>query len=150
MTNRDFRDLLAAFSAHSVRFLIVGGYAVTFHARPRFTKDLDLWIDPTSENSNRVVAALADFGAPLSTHGVAAKDFENIGTVYQLGMPPNRIDILTAIRGLEFPPCWSRRVAASFADVSVSYLSREDLITNKRAVRRPQDLVDAEELERLP
>lgn len=149
MTNRDFRDLLAAFSAHDVRFLIVGGYAVTFHSRPRFTKDLDLWVDPTPENSQRVAAALSAFGAPLQAHGVVAQDFTVRGTVYQLGMQPNRVDVLTAIEGLEFGPCHARRVDARFGDVPVAYLSRDDLITNKRAVGRPQDLLDADELERL-
>lgn len=148
MTNRDFRDLLAAFAAHEVRFLIVGGYAVTYHVRPRFTKDLDLWIDPTAENAQRVMAALADFGAPLAAHGVTARDFQTVGTVYQIGLPPNRVDFLTAVEALDFAACWGRRVTARFADVQVAYLSREDLITNKRAVGRPQDLIDAAELER--
>lgn len=148
MTNRDFRDLLAALSGRSVRFLIVGGYAVTFHARPRFTKDLDIWVDPTPENAGRVVAALTEFGAPLAAHGVTVQDLGTPGTVYQLGIPPNRIDILTAIEGLQFAPCWDRRVDARFADVAVAYLGRADLIANKRAVGRPQDLLDAELLER--
>jgi hypothetical protein len=149
MTNRDFRDLLAALSAHDVRFLIVGGYAVTFHARPRFTKDLDVWIDPTAANGTKAVAALAAFGAPLQAHGVTAQDFAAAGTIYQLGVPPNRIDLLTAVDGLQFAACWERRCKARFADVDVAYLAREDLITNKRTVGRPQDLEDARDLERL-
>jgi hypothetical protein len=148
MTNRDFRDLLAALSARSVRFLIVGGYAVTYHARPRFTKDLDVWVDPADDNATRVMAALTEFGAPLATHGVREQDFTIPGTIYQIGVPPNRIDILTAIEGLQFGPCWNRRVQARFADVDVAYLSREDLIVNKKATGRPQDLDDARELER--
>src|SRR5262245_26653904 len=148
MTNRDFRDLLAAFSAHSVRFLIVGGYAVTFHARPRFTKDLDVWVDPSSDNATRVKSALLAFGAPLQAHGVTERDFTVPGTIYQIGVPPNRVDILTAVEGLAFAPCWERRVAARFGDVDVSYLSRADLIANKKAVGRPQDLEDVRELER--
>ncbi|MCA8974720.1 MAG: hypothetical protein KDC98_08355 [Planctomycetes bacterium] len=149
MTNRDFRDLLAAFFAHEVRFLIVGGYAVSFHARPRFTKDLDVWVEPTATNAARVMAALTDFGAPLQAHGVTVHDFATSGAVYQLGMPPNRVDILTAVEGLEFAPCHERRAAARFADVEVAYVSRQDLIVNKRAVARPQDRIDADELERL-
>jgi hypothetical protein len=149
MTNRDFRDLLAAFSAHDARFLIVGGYAVTFHARPRFTKDLDVWVDPTPVNAQRVFAALAGFGAPLQAHGATPVDFTVPGTIYQIGLPPNRIDVLTAIAGLEFAPCWGRRVEAVFGDVAVAYLSRADLILNNRCAGRPQDLEDARELERL-
>lgn len=150
MTNRDFRDLLAALSAHDVRFLIVGGYAVTFHARPRFTKDLDIWIEPTATNAARVFAALSAFGAPLAAHAVTATDFATAGTIYQMGLPPNRIDILTSVDGLQFSPCWDRRCKSTFADVAVAYLSREDLITNKRRVGRPQDLEDAKSLERAP
>ena len=149
MTNRDFRDLLAELSAHDVQFLIVGGYAVTFHARPRFTKDLDIWVDPSPDNSVRVFAALAAFGAPLQMHGVTAQDFATAGTIYQIGLPPNRVDILTLVDGLQFAPCWDRRSRARFADVEVAYLSREDLIVNKRTVARPQDLEDARDLERF-
>ena len=150
MVNRDFRDLLATFSAHEVRFLIVGGYAVTFHARPRFTKDLDVWVEPTTANATRVVTALADFGAPLASHGVTAQDFERSGVVYQMGMPPNRIDVITAVDGLTFGPCWDRRVVAKFGDVAVAYLAKSDLIVNKRTVARPQDLEDVRSLERAP
>lgn len=148
MVNRDFRDLLAGFSAHDVRFLVVGGYAVTFHARPRFTKDLDLWVDPDPDNAAKVVAALVAFGAPLAAHGVTAQDFASPGVVYQMGMPPNRVDILTAVEGLRFDECHARRAVARYADVPVAYLAREDLIANKRAVGRPQDLEDVRELER--
>ena len=148
MINRDFRDLLAALSAHDVRYLIVGGYAVTFHARPRFTKDLDVWVEPTAENAGRTWAALAAFGAPLAAHGVTATDFATPGVIYQIGVPPTRIDMLTAVQGLEFGSCWQRRVSSKFHDVDVAYLSRDDLIVNKRIVGRPQDLEDARELEK--
>ncbi len=146
--NRDFRDLLAAFAARDVRCLVVGGYAVTFHSRPRFTKDLDVWVEPAPANATRVVEALSNFGAPLAAHGVAAKDFERPGVVYQMGVPPNRIDVLTAVDGLEFAACWERRATSTYGDVPVAYLSREDLIVNKRKVGRPQDLEDVKALER--
>ena len=87
MTNRDFRDLLAALSAHSVRFLIVGGYAVTFHSRPRFTKALDVWAEPSADNAARTFHALDAFGAPLQMHGVTPQDFATVGTSYQIGLP---------------------------------------------------------------
>ncbi|MFO1029642.1 MAG: nucleotidyltransferase [Planctomycetota bacterium] len=148
MTNRDFKDLLAALCAHDVRFLIVGGYAVTFHARPRFTKDLDIWIDPTADNGEKVFSALASFGAPLQSHGVTPRDFAVPGTIYQMGLPPSRVDILTAVDGLQFQPCWERRVGAHYGGVAVAYLSRDDLITNKKKVARPQDLEDVRALER--
>jgi hypothetical protein len=98
--NRDFRDLLSAFSTHEVRFLIVGGYAVAFHARPRFTKDLDLWVEPEEENSARTWNALRAFGAPLS--GVTPADFVRPDIVYHVGVPPNRVDVLTEVPGVSF------------------------------------------------
>ncbi|HZN40820.1 MAG TPA: hypothetical protein VFD82_18590 [Planctomycetota bacterium] len=79
---------------------------MTFHARPRFTKELDVWVEPTAPNAARVVKALTDFGAPLASHGVTAQDFERSGVVHQMGMPPNRIDVITAVDGLVFGPCW--------------------------------------------
>ncbi|MBM4062244.1 MAG: hypothetical protein FJ265_14275 [Planctomycetes bacterium] len=150
MVNRDFRDLFAAFTVHDVRFLIVGAYAVTFHTRPRFTKDLDVWVEPTGANAENVVRALAAFGAPLAEHSVAAADLARAGVVYQMGVPPNRIDVLTAVDGLDFASCWTRRVVAKYGDVLVAYLARQDLIVNKRAVGRPQDLEDVRALEREP
>ncbi len=146
--NRDFSELLATFAAHDVRFLVVGGYAVTFHSQPRFTKDLDVWVDPTPDNAVRVYAALAAYGAPLTTHGVAVDDFARPGVVYQIGLPPNRIDILTAVDGLQFTDCWPRRAVSTYGPQPVAYLAKTDLIKNKRTVGRPQDLLDADNLER--
>ena len=146
MTNQDFFDLFSAFNAFDVRFLVVGGYAVTFHARPRFTKDLDVWMDPDPENAARAWKALAAYGAPVKD--LAPADLEKAGTIFQIGVPPNRIDLLTSLEGLEFGPAWARRVRAAYGNCPVSYLGRADLITNKRAVGRPQDLLDAELLEK--
>ena len=148
--NRDYRDLFAACNDHEVRFLVVGAYAVTFHARPRFTKDLDVWVDPSPENARRVVSALRAFGAPLDAQGVTDHDFQQAGIVYQIGLAPNRIDVLTSADGLEFSSCWQRRVAAQYGDVAVAYLCRADLIRNKRTVGRPQDLEDVRALEGEP
>ncbi len=145
--NRDFRDLFAACNDAEVRYLVVGAYAVTFHSRPRFTKDLDIWVDPTPSNAERVVRALTAFGAPLTENGVSATDFTHPGVVYQMGVPPNRIDVLTAVEALRFESCWQRRVSATYGDVPVAYLAKADLITNKRAVARPQDLLDVAALE---
>ena len=150
MLNRDFSDLLAAFAAHDVRYLVVGGYAVTFHTRPRFTKDLDVWVDPAAANAQRVVAALTTFGAPLDAHGVTANDFARSGVVYQIGVPPNRIDVLTSVEALDFGACWDRRVRSTYGQVPVAFLAKSDLIVNKRAVGRAQDLEDVKALEREP
>lgn len=146
MVNSDFRDLFCALNAAEARYLVVGAYAVTFHARPRFTKDLDVWIDPAPENAARVWKALASFGAPMA--GVEVNDFSTAGTVFQIGVAPNRIDVLTSIEGVVFVPAWERRARAEYGDQEIGILSRVDLIANKRAVGRPLDLDDVRELER--
>ncbi len=144
--NPDFRDLLSAFSAAEVRFLVVGAHAVSFHAVPRYTKDIDLWVEPTPENAKRAWEALARFGAPLQ--GVEVDDLSTPGTVIQLGVEPNRIDILTRVAGLEFPAAWERRVGSTYGGVPVAFPSLDDLLDSKRVCGRPQDLLDAEWLEK--
>ena len=129
-----------------MRYLLVGGYAVAFHARPRFTKDLDLWLEPTLANAERAWRALAAFGAPLQ--GLRPEDLTQPETVFQIGLAPNRIDLLTELRGVDFGAAWERRATTTYGDCSVTVLSRSDLIHNKRAVGRPQDLIDVAELER--
>lgn len=143
-TNPDFTDLLLAFNAAEVRYLVVGGYAVAFHARPRFTKDLDVWVDPSPENARRTWEALRRFGAPLS--GVTVQDLANPEMVYQIGIPPNRVDILMGVTGLAFPDAWEHRVAGTYGDCPLHVLGRHDLIRNKRATGRPQDLLDLQVL----
>jgi hypothetical protein len=143
--NRDFRDLFLALNVFEVRYLIVGAYAVTFHSRPRFTEDLDVWADNDPTNAQRAWRALASFGAPLSD--LKPSDLSNPELVYQVGVPPNRIDILTSLDGVNFSEAWSRRAVGKYGDCPVAYLSRQDLITNKRIVGRPQDLLDVEALE---
>ncbi len=142
----DFRDLLRAFSDHDVRFLVVGAYALAVHGRPRATGDLDVWVDPTPENAERAHAALSAFGAPLDDLTVA--DLTTPGLVFQIGVAPLRIDVMTRISGVDFAGAWSRRVQASFDDVAAPVLGRQDLLANKRATGRLQDLADIESLER--
>lgn len=145
MTNRDFRDLFFALNAAEVRYLVIGAYAVTFHSKPRFTKDLDVWIDPAPANAKRAWQALADFGAPVKD--LKPEELTDPDLVFQVGVPPNRIDILTSILGLNFADAWNGRARAKYADCAVSYLSKEDLIRNKRLTGRPQDLEDVRKLE---
>jgi hypothetical protein len=140
-TNKDFEDLFACFAAEGVKALIVGGYAVAFHAKPRTTKDIDVWVEPTADNASRVMAALARFG--FGDVGLAADDFARPGQIVQLGYPPNRIDLLTSIAGVEFGEAWARRVPSSYGKAAVCYIGLDDLIRNKEAVRRPTDLADA-------
>lgn len=143
--SQDFRDLLRAFVDHEVRFLVVGAYALAILGRPRATGDLDVWIESTAENAARAHAALDAFGAPL--HDLRRDDLETPGTVFQIGLPPLRIDILTRITGVEFVPAWERRTEADFEGVRVPVIGREDFLANKRALGRTKDLADAERLD---
>jgi len=117
--NRDFVDLLRAFGAADVRFLIVGAYALAHHGRPRATGDLDVWIDPSPENAPRVMAALQAFGAPLQ--GVTEADFAQPSVVFQIGVAPGRIDILTELSGITFGEAWPERESGAFGSLTVDY-----------------------------
>jgi hypothetical protein len=141
----DFRDLLSAFNAHGVEYLVVGAYALAAHGRVRATGDLDIWVQAAPDNAARVMKALTEFGAPLLD--LTAADLSQPGVVFQVGVAPVRVDILTAIDGVEFADAWPARVMTRFADQPVAVLSVEHLIRNKRAVGRPQDLADLEWLE---
>lgn len=144
--NPDFRDLFSAFNAAGVRYLLVGGYAVAFHAEPRFTKDLDLWIDASAANSELVHAALRAFGAPLGE--TTAADLAVPEQVLQIGVPPNRVDLVTSIDGVTFDAAWPNRVETEYGDQHIWVIGRADLIANKRASGRPQDGLDIAILER--
>jgi hypothetical protein len=144
--DRDFSEFIASCVAHNVRFLIVGGYAVAAHGHPRFTKDLDVWVWVDDQNAGRLIAALDDFG--FGSLGLTQADFLEEGVVVQLGYPPKRIDIVTAVDGVEFQDCWDRRTEIVVSGQLVPFLSMEDLIINKKASGRPQDLADAAALER--
>lgn len=141
---KDFRDLLRAFVDHEVRFLVVGAYALAVHGRPRATGDLDVWVEPSPMNADRVLAALREFGAPL--HDLTRDDLARPGVVFQIGLPPLRIDVLTQISGVEFREAWPRRSEADFEGVGVGVIGREDFLANKRASGRTQDLADVERL----
>jgi hypothetical protein len=142
--NEDFLDLLRAFSDADVRFVIVGAYALAHHGRPRATGDLDVWVEATPANARRVMAALQAFGAPLTE--IVEQDFVRPGAVFQIGVPPRRIDILTDLTGITFEEAWPQRERGSFGALQVDFLGRDALITNKRATGRPKDLGDIEGL----
>ena len=142
--NQDFLDLLRAFADHSVRFLIVGAYALGVHGRPRATGDLDVWVDASPENAVRVLRALKQFGAPLSQ--VSVEDFSRPGIVFQMGLPPYRVDILTELSGLTFADAWPSRTQAPFGPLTVDVIGRDAFIRNKRATGRAKDLGDIESL----
>ncbi|MDQ3349496.1 MAG: hypothetical protein M3545_16215 [Acidobacteriota bacterium] len=143
--NPDFVDLLRAFTAADVRYLVVGAYALALHGRPRATGDLDIWVDATPDNARRVLQALAEFGAP--TEDISQADLERPGITYQIGLPPVRIDILTELTDLTFAEAWPERMRRPFGSIDVDFIGRDAFVRNKRATGRPKDLVDIQGLE---
>jgi len=142
--NPDFRDLFAALNAARAEFLIVGGYALAVHGAPRFTKDLDVWVKADPDNAQKVWNALDEFGAPFGD--LTLQDLSAPGIVFQMGLPPNRIDIITVIDGVEFHEAWEHRVPSAYGDQPVMVIGIDDLIRNKEATGRPQDRLDAQTL----
>jgi hypothetical protein len=138
--NLDFVEMLSALSATGAEFLVVGAHALAAHGPPRYTGDIDLWIRPTPENANRVIRALESFGAPL--FDLTPDDLTRPDVVFQIGVVPRRIDILTSISGVDFDGAWERRQRLDVAGLSVGVIGREDFIANKRAAGRPKDLLD--------
>jgi hypothetical protein len=142
---QDYKDLLSVFNAHGVRYLIVGAYAVIFHAQPRFTKDIDLFIQADPANAKATYAALAAFGAALE--GIRPQDFAERGSFFRFGRDPHGFDILPEIPGVDFDAAWERRVEGDIdpeSGIKAFFISAPDLIASKLAAGRPQDLADAE------
>lgn len=145
----DFVDLVACFREEQCDFLVVGAHALAAHGAPRATGDLDLFVRPDATNAERVFRALVRFGAPVEAHGVRPEDFTQPGTVYQLGLPPNRIDILTAISGVDFDEGARETVTGHLGSEIVRCIGLDAMIRNKRASGRAKDLADAETLEEI-
>lgn len=144
MMPKDLKELLSAFNKHGVKYLVVGGYAFGVHAEPRATKDLDLLIRSDEVNSAAVYRALSQYGAPLD--GLSPRDFMD-GSTFQIGQPPARVDLLQRIDGLTFDEAWQHRIEGLIdEEVKVNVISRNDLIRNKLASGREQDLLDAKKL----
>ncbi len=144
--NEDFFDMLEALVGNRVRFVVVGALALAVHGIPRATGDIDIFVEPTPDNARRVMNALISFGAPVAAHGISSGDFVSQGFVYQIGLPPRRIDILTEISGVTFDEAWSDRVTADVNGLDVPFIGRDAMIRNKIASGRGKDLIDAEEL----
>ena len=145
MLNRDFREFVQSLNDHDVRYLVVGGYAVAFHGHPRYTKDLDVWIEVTEGNASNMMAALTQFG--FASINLTADDFLNPTQVIQLGYPPNRIDILMRLEGVDFEDCYASRMDLELEGTRVPFIDLVNLRKNKRAVGRYQDLADLENLD---
>jgi hypothetical protein len=146
--NRDFRDMMTALQAEEAVFLVVGAHAMAAHGVPRATGDLDLWIRPDPQNAQRVLRALASFGAPLEATGLTVEDLAKLGTVYQIGLPPRRIDLLTDIDGVEFDEAWRSKVVSQVSGLEVPFLGWDALLRNKQESGRPKDLADVKLLEK--
>ena len=142
--DQDFNEFVGLFLDNDVRFLIVGGYAVAAHGLPRLTGDLDAWIWIGEDNASRVVQALTEFG--FGTLGLTVDDFNRRDSIVQLGYPPHRIDILTDIDGVSFDSAWEQRFEVEIGGRRVPFIGRDDLIANKRASGRPQDVADVARL----
>ena len=144
---KDLREFVALLNAARVKYVIVGGYAVAFHGRPRFTGDIDIFIERSVDNGKKVVSVLNSFG--FAELKVTAEDLCRDDLVLQLGFPPNRIDVMTSIDGVSFEQSWATRAEATVAEVPMHFISRELLIQNKKRAGRPKDLADAEDLSSL-
>ena len=144
MLSKDFKEFLESLNAHDVRYLVVGGYAVALHGHPRYTKDIDVWIELSTENANNIIRALDEFG--FGSLGLKPEDFLQPDQIIQLGYPPNRIDILTTLKGLEFEECYATKVDVDIQGLDIYLIDIESLKKNKIATGRTQDLADAENL----
>lgn len=144
--NSDFKDLLQLFAKHEVRYLVVGGYAAMHYSQPRFTKDLDLWLEPTVPNASRVMAAFREFGMPLID--VTPDDFAQESFQYMIGRAPVLFDFLTSLPELRFVTYWENRVTDTEEGFPVHFLGLNELIQAKKQAGRPQDLADLDEIRR--
>lgn len=144
-TSRDFEELFGCLRRHGVRALVVGAHAVAFHAKPRYTNDINVLVEPSAENAERLIAALEEFG--FGGLGLKAADFTKPETAVQLGYPPNRVDLITSIGGVSFEEAWTGRVAGRYGASEVDFIGRRELIRAKRAANRPQDHADLAWLE---
>jgi hypothetical protein len=144
MLSKDFKEFIKLLNEHKVKYLVVGGYAVAFHGHPRYTKDLDIWIEPSTENAKNLLKALDQFG--FGSLDLSLEDFLVSDQVIQLGFPPNRIDLLTTAAGLDFGTCYLSKVIATIDGFQIDFIDIENLKKNKRSIGRSQDLADIENL----
>ncbi|MGC1379372.1 MAG: DUF6036 family nucleotidyltransferase [Anaerolineales bacterium] len=145
MLNQDFKEFFESLNANQVRYLVIGGYAVAFHGHPRYTKDIDVWIEMSAENADRIIKALSDFG--FGSLDFKPDDFLKPDQIIQLGYEPDRIDILTTIPGVNFAECHPKHIMVTANGVEITVIDLENLIRSKKASGRLQDLADVEDLD---
>ena len=142
---QDFREFLELLNKHKVRYLIVGGYAVGFYSRPKYTEDIDIWVESANSNAEKLIVVLKEFG--FGELDISTEDLTNTNMVFQLGYAPLRIDIMTGVSGLSFVDCFSRSVSTKYFGLDVNMIALQDLITNKKASGRKKDLSDLDWIE---
>ena len=145
MLSKDFKEFVALLKKHEVEYMIVGGYAVGVHGYPRYTGDLDIWLNPNNSNAIRILRAIDEFG--FGSFNLTVEDLTKEGNVIQFGQPPLRIDLLTSIDGVAFDACYANRKVVTFDGLPMNFIGYHDLITNKKATGRHRDLDDVENLE---
>lgn len=144
MLNQDFKEFIQLLNANQVKYLVIGGYAVAIHGHPRYTKDIDIWIEMSSENAQKLMIVLTEFG--FGSLGLNAEDFQAPDQIIQLGYPPNRIDLITTPDGIDFAPCYQTKIEVKINDINVNFIDLKNLKKNKQASGRLQDLADLENL----
>ena len=144
---KDFKKFIALLNKNEVRYLIVGSFAFSYYAEPRFTKDIDFFIDPTETNSEKVLITLLDFG--FKSLNLKSKDFQELDQIIQLGVAPVRIDLLTSISGIDFSSAWKSKIKGNYGSITTNFISKADLIKNKKAAGRLQDIADVEKLNKI-
>ncbi len=144
---KDLKEFIECFNSSKVEYLVVGALAVSWYGFPRYSADVDLLVRPSSENAERILQALGNFG--MGSLGLSSENFRMPGKVVQLGVEPNRIDLLTSITGVSFEDAWESRASGTLDEIPVQFIGREALVRNKEATGRAKDRIDAEELRRL-
>jgi hypothetical protein len=145
MLNQDFKEFIQLLNDNQVKYLVIGGYAVAVHGHPRYTKDIDIWIEISEENAQKLVTALTQFG--FESLGLTSEDFQTPNQIIQLGYPPNRIDLITNPDGIDFQTCYDSKIEVMLNDVPVNFINLDNLKKNKLASGRLQDLADLENLQ---
>ena len=145
MLNQDFQEFIQSLNDNQVRYLVVGGYAVALHGHPRYTKDIDVWIEIGPDNAQKMVKALDQFG--FASLGLKEDDFLVPDQIIQLGYPPSRIDVISTLEGVDFETCYAARVEVVIDSTPVNFIDLENLKKNKKAAGRSQDLADLEHLQ---
>lgn len=145
MLNKDFREFIESLNSNGVKYLLLGGYAIAFHGHPRYTKDLDIWVELSETNAEKILQALEDFG--FGGLELTKDDFLLVGQVVQLGYSPNRIDVINSPSGVDFAECYASRLEIEIDGITISLIDLENLKKNKKAAGRLQDLADLEKLE---